>query len=92
MVKLNHLIKGESKMYILIEEREQYDPCSDNVNYKHDNVGISESLGDLLEYCHEKYSLSVDEYKELCEYKTVDDVYDKYRCSVNLIINVVNYI
>lgn len=79
-------------MYILIEEREQYDPCSDNVKYTHDNIGISESLGDLLEYCRDKYSLSDAEYKELCKYKEVDDVYDKYRCSVNLIINVVNYI
>ena len=79
-------------MYILIEEREQYDPCYHTFNCKHDNIGISESLGDLLEYCREKYSLSVAEYKELCKYKSVDDVYDKYGCSVNLIINVVNYI
>ena len=79
-------------MYILIEERERYDPCSDDVVYKHDNIGISESLGDLLEYCREKYSLSDADYKDLCKYKAVDDVYDKYRCSVNLIINVVNYI
>ena len=79
-------------MYILIEEREQYDPCYHTVNYKHDNIGISESLGDLLEYCREKYSLSDAEYKELCEYKSVDDVYDEHRCGVNLIINVVNYI
>lgn len=79
-------------MYILIEEREQYDTCSDNVNYKHDNIGISESLGDLLEYCRDKYSLSDAEYKELCEYKEVDDVCDRCGCSVNLIINVVNYI
>ena len=79
-------------MYILIEEREQYDPCSDNVTYKHDNIGISQSLGDLLEYCREKYSLSDAEYKELCEYKSVEDVYDKCGCGVNLIINVVNYI
>ena len=79
-------------MYILIEEREQYDPYSDDVNYKHDNIGISESLADLLEYCRENYSLSDAEYKELCKYKSVDDVYDKYRCRVNLIINVVNYI
>ena len=79
-------------MYILIEEREQYDPCYDHVYYKHDNIGISESLDDLLEYCREKYSLSDAEYTELCEYKSVDDVYDKHRCSVNLVINVVNYI
>lgn len=79
-------------MYILIEEREQYGPCYVNVNYKHDNIGISESLGDLLEYCCEKYSLSDSEYRELCRYKEINDVYDKYGCSVNLIINVVSYI
>ena len=79
-------------MYILIEEREQYDPCSDNVNYKYDNIGISESLGDLLEYCRENYSLSDADYKDLFEYKEVYDVYDEHCCSVNLIIDVVNCI
>ena len=79
-------------MYILIEEREQYDHCSDNVNYKYDNIGISESLGDLLEYCRENYSLSDSEYRELFRYKEINDVYDKYGCSVNLIITVVSYI
>jgi hypothetical protein len=79
-------------MYILIEEREKYDSCSDYVNCTYSNIGISDSLSDLLEYCREKYSLSDAEYKELCKYKSVDDVYDKYRCSVNLIINVINYI
>lgn len=69
-----------------------YDVGYGSVNYKHDNIGISESLGDLLEYCREKYSLSDDEYKELCRYYSIDGIYDKYRCSVNLIINVVNYI
>ena len=79
-------------MYILIEEREQYYPCSDYVNCTHNNIGISESLGDLLEYCRDSYSLSDTDYKDLCKYKAVDDVYNKRRCSVNLIINVVNYI
>lgn len=79
-------------MYILIEEREQYDPCYHTFNRKHDNIGISESLGDLLDYCRENYSLSDTEYQELCEYKSVDDVYDEHHCGVNLIINVVNYI
>lgn len=79
-------------MYILIEEREQYDAWFEYVIYKHDNIGISESLGDLLEYCREKYSLSDAEYKELCRYKEINDVYDKYGCNVNLIINVVNYV
>lgn len=79
-------------MYILIEEREILDLGHGYIYYKHDNIGISESLGDLLEYCREKYSLSDAEYKELCKYKSVDDVYDKYGCNVNLIINVVNYV
>ena len=79
-------------MYILIEEREIYDMGHGDVYYKHDNIGISESLGDLLEHCRKNYLLSDAEYKELCKYKSVDDVYDKYGCSVNLIINVVNYI
>lgn len=79
-------------MYIIIEEREVYDIGYGSVNYKHDNIGISESLGDLLEYCREKYSLSDAEYKELCRYHSVDDVYDKYRCSVNLIINFIKFV
>lgn len=78
-------------MYILIEEREQYDPCYHTVNRKHDNIGISESLSDLLEYCREKYSLSDADHKDLFEYKEVYDVYDEHRCSVNLIIDVINY-
>lgn len=79
-------------MHILIEEHEIYDMGHGDVYYKHDNIGISESFGNLLEYCRENYLLSDADYEDLCKYKSVDDVYDRYGCSVNLIINVVNYI
>lgn len=79
-------------MYILIEEREVYDAGYDSVNYNHTNIGVSDSLGDLLEYCLQTYYLSEAKYNELCKYQAVDDVRDKYRCSVNLNINVVKVI
>lgn len=73
-------------MYILIEEREVY--CFESSNhYNKEVIMCSSSLSRLHDYCIYTYKLTNFDKIDLQEYNKVDNVFDKYGCELNLIIN-----